>query len=104
MFFSKSTALRFTLLTSIAFFGLEETIQPKLRCVIETEKLTYTLGEVPEIKVTIRNLESYSVCLVRAIDGSWTAKRYPQCYFTVIGPDGKSSIKPIDRCGNLAVT
>jgi hypothetical protein len=58
------------------------------------------LGKAPAVKVTIKNLSGREALLVGSLDASDCKWRYPHCWFEIIGPDGKSSVKGIGRCGN----
>jgi hypothetical protein len=51
--------------------------------------------------VEITNLTGEDVYLVGSLDASDCKWRYPYCYFEVIGPDGKSTVQGIGRCGNM---
>lgn len=59
---------------------------------------TCEVGTIPEIKVQITNQTDHEILLVGSLDGSDSCGRYPYCYFEVLGPNGKSAVKPITRC------
>ncbi len=61
---------------------------------------TVELGKAPAIKVAIKNLTGRETLLVGSLDGSDCGMRFPHCRFEVIGPDGKSAVRGIGRCGN----
>ena len=68
-----------------------------LACVIRSEE-TCELGKVPQIKVAITNRTMADIYLVGSLDASDSQRRYPHCYFEVIGPDGKSAIPEFSGC------
>jgi hypothetical protein len=57
-------------------------------------------GKVPKITVTLTNQTNADIYLVGSLDASDCKWRYPHCYFEVTGPDGKSAVQGIARCGN----
>lgn len=61
-----------------------------LSCTISTDKATYKVGELPRIKVEIRNLTGKDIYLVRSLDKSECRHRYPHCYYEVTDFDGTS--------------
>jgi hypothetical protein len=62
---------------------------------------TCVLGQAPKVTVEITNQTRKAIFLVGSLDASDCKWRYPYCYFEVIGPDGKSAVKGIGRCGNM---
>jgi hypothetical protein len=60
---------------------------------------TCPLGQAPQVRVTIHNRTHGDVYLVGSLDASDCKWRYPHAYFEVIGPDGKSAVQGIGRCG-----
>lgn len=58
------------------------------------------LGKAPKVTVAIKNLTGREALLVGSLDASDCRWRYPHCWFEIIGPDGKSAVKGIGRCGN----
>ena len=72
-----------------------------LSCSIASEKPVYALGEVPKIRVRIKNLTGKDIYLVGSLDASDCKWRYPHCYYEVTGPNGKPATTGIGRCGNM---
>lgn len=71
-----------------------------LVCEITSSKQAYTLGEVPEIQVTIRNNTKKSVYLIKCLDGSQTQRRYPYCYFEIKKPVDEKLLE-FEGCGYI---
>jgi hypothetical protein len=72
-----------------------------LECIVRAEK-TCALGNAPQVSVRIVNRTSEDVLMVGSLDGSDIQRRYPYCYFQVIGPDGKNTIHArSSSCGYL---
>ena len=67
---------------------------------IETTRLQWRLGEVPEVFATIRNNTDDEVRLVPALDGSSDEMRYPYVTFALVSPEGAPAPGPLFRCGN----
>src|SRR4051812_4984786 len=57
-------------------------------------------GKAPRISVKLTNRTGGEILLVGSLDGSDGKMRYPHAYFEVTGPDGKSPVKGVGRCGN----
>ena len=79
---------------------LQVTKAPPLTCTIRSES-TCELGKAPNITVEIANWTDDDIYLVGSMDASDHKWRYPLCYFEVIGPDGKSPVLDVARCGNM---
>jgi hypothetical protein len=94
----------FPVLCAVAVCHSEERHQapksPPLACTIRSEP-TCELGKAPSIKVEIANWTDDEVYLVGSLDASDCKWRYPLCYFEIIGPDGKSPVRNIARCGDM---
>lgn len=60
---------------------------------------TCELGQVPQVSVEIVNQSAREMMLVGSLDASGCKARFPHCYFEVTGPDGKSALKELARCG-----
>ena len=71
-----------------------------IRCDIRGEA-TVQQGQAPKITVNITNQTDADIYLVGSLDASDVKWRYPHCYFEVIGPDGKSAVQGLGRCGNM---
>jgi hypothetical protein len=67
----------------------------QLDCIISADP-THEPGEIPAIAVRIINRTRGDVYLVGSLDGS-NRRRYPYCYFEVVGPD--SAIAQSDCSG-----
>jgi len=67
-------------------------------CTIKGD-LTCESGKAPKITVSLTNQTDADIYLVGSLDASDCKWRYPHCYFEVIGPDGKSAVRGISRCG-----
>ena len=70
-----------------------------LSCRISADA-TCELGKAPRVTVKLTNRTRGEIMLVGSLDGSDCKMRYPPAYFEVIGPDGKSAVKGVGRCGN----
>jgi hypothetical protein len=70
-----------------------------LSCQISAEA-TCELGKAPRVTVKLTNRTRGDLTLIGSLDGSDCKMRYPHAYFEVIGPDGKSAVKGLGRCGN----
>ncbi|GAA4344672.1 hypothetical protein [Flaviaesturariibacter amylovorans] len=57
-----------------------------LSCSITSDKSCYRVGEVPRLKVTIRNNGREAVLLPGSLDGSAAGDRLPHAYFTIDKP------------------
>jgi hypothetical protein len=89
------------LLLSIAFAtNAESAPQESLQCTLRGP-LTFPWGSTPLFEVELLNQTDTDIYLVGSLDGSDVQWRYPQCYFEVIGPDGKSAVVNPARCGNI---
>ncbi|MCE9544167.1 MAG: polysaccharide biosynthesis/export family protein [Planctomycetia bacterium] len=71
--------------------------QRALSCTIQASS-ECEIGNAPQITVEITNSEKNAVYLVKAVDGS-DGGRYPMCMFKVTGPNGKSAVPSMGRCG-----
>lgn len=89
----------FLALLALLSFGCADPTEP-LSCTIWCDEPTCDLGHVPNIAVMLTNQAKSDIYLVGSLDGSDSEMRYPFCYFEVIGPDGKSAVQGIPRCGN----
>lgn len=65
-----------------------------------TADATCELGKTPKVTVKLTNRTADEILLIGSLDGSDCLARYPHLQFQVIGPDGKSALKPLARCGN----
>jgi hypothetical protein len=70
-----------------------------LGCEINADA-TCEVGKAPRVTVKLINRTRGEVMLIGSLDGSDYKMRYPHAYFEVIGPDGKSAVKRLGRCGN----
>jgi hypothetical protein len=70
-----------------------------LSCQISAD-VTCELGKAPRVTVKLTNRTRGNILLIGSLDGSDCKMRYPHAYFEVIGPDGKSAVKGLGRCGN----
>jgi hypothetical protein len=73
---------------------------PPLTCTIRSGH-TCELGKAPAIAVEIANWTEGDIYLIGSLDGSDHKWRFPLCYFEVIGPNGKSAVQTVARCGNM---
>jgi hypothetical protein len=73
-------------------------VREPVGCTIKVEP-TCELGEAPEITISLTNQTDADIYLVGSLDASDFKWRYPHCYFEVTGPNGKSAVRRIDRCG-----
>jgi hypothetical protein len=71
-----------------------------LGCTIRSAP-TCELGKAPKITVAVTNQTNAAIYLVGSLDASDCKRRYPHCYFEVIGPNGKSAVQGGLRCGNM---
>ncbi len=87
---------------SIGDAGVQKaTLKTKpLGCYIRSEP-TCELGKTPRVTVAITNQTNAEIYLVGSLDASDCKWRHPHCYFEVTGPDGKSAVQGILRCGNM---
>lgn len=74
---------------------------PALTCTLTIERTTYTVGEVPLMRVKIRNNLPNPIYLVGRLDGSDYRMRYPYCYFDVIDSAGRKPPPMFRGCGNV---
>ena len=76
-------------------------MSPKsFECVISSLKKTYSIGETPQITVSIKNKTKKDVYLIGSLDGSEEKWRSPLCYFEIDSP-GKRKAPTVGRCGNM---
>lgn len=75
-------------------------VRAPVTCTI-TAPPTVEQGKVPQVTVALTNNTAAEVLLVGSLDGSDCKMRFPHCTFEIIGPDGKSPVKGIGRCGNM---
>lgn len=68
-----------------------------LTCRIESERQVYQIGELPCVQVIITNQTDQELLLVRSLEGSGIKRRYPHCYFEIIGPDGEPKTTSSNR-------
>ena len=73
---------------------------PPFTCTIRSQP-TCELGQAPTISVEIANWTEGDIYLIGSLDASDLKWRLPLCYFEVIGPDGKSAVSHVRRCGNM---
>src|SRR5205823_10991912 len=73
---------------------------PPLICTIRADSMC-ALGQSPKVNVEITNNTDNEIYLVGSLDSSDCEWRFPHCIFEVIGPDGKSSVRELGRCGNM---
>jgi len=74
--------------------------RPPVTCTI-TAPPTVEQGQVPRVTVALTNNTAAEMLLVGSLDGSDCKMRFPHCTFEITGPDGKSPVKGIGRCGNM---
>ncbi|QDU19188.1 hypothetical protein [Urbifossiella limnaea] len=76
--------------------------RPPVGCTI-TAPPTVEQGQVPRITVALTNQTAADMYLVGSLDASDCKWRLPYCTFDITGPDGKSPVKGVSRCGNMNV-
>lgn len=79
--------------------SLEVAFAP-VSCTIKGDA-TCEMGKAPKITVALTHQTEATIYLVGSLDASDCKWRYPYCYFEVTGPDGKSAVRAIGRCGNM---
>ena len=87
----------------LTLFGLtnDKTDNSKeFECSIVGTKLTYSIGETPEIAVAVKNNSVRDVYLIGSLDASEEQWRSPYCYFKIDKPKS-DSLPIIGRCGNI---
>jgi hypothetical protein len=70
-------------------------------CSVVPVKSHLKVGGYPEANVQVRNTGDQSILLVRKLDGSSRAGRYPLVYFDVDGPPEGVHAGGLPRCGTL---
>ena len=73
----------------------------ELKCTLSADKSAYTVGEVPEISVRLKNPSHRALPMAGSLDGSDCLMRFPYCYFEITGPDGRRVDKGTIRCGSM---
>jgi hypothetical protein len=68
-------------------------------CIITTAKKEYTIGETPEIKISISNKTERDVYLINSLAASEGKSRYPYSYFTIQKPANDSLTNGSLSCG-----
>ena len=79
---------------------LRQDVSEEFQCLISSSKKTYSLGELPEIKVSIINKSNRDVYLVGGLDGSERKIRKPYCYFTIKRPGDHPALS-MEGCGTV---
>ena len=82
------------------FYHVGTTAEPLVTCTIRAQPAREH-GNAPSVSVKLINRTDHEIALVGSLDGSEEKWRYPYCYFEIIGPDGRSTIRPVRRCGNM---
>jgi hypothetical protein len=74
------------IIISVYCFQQQYTPHASLVCKLSVEKTTYKIGEIPVIKVAIKNISNKDVYLIGSLDGSEIKRRMPYCYFDIEKP------------------
>lgn len=96
-------ALQAALLSGCASDSIPASARPDatgLECILVGPSIC-ELGSAPELRVEIANSGTQDILLVRSLDGSDVAFRFPHCSFEVLGPGGESVVERFLGCGNV---
>lgn len=96
----KTGFLSILILTLFGLINEKTDDSNKFECSIVTTKSTYSIGETPEITITIKNNSGKDVYLIGSLDASEEQWRSPYCYFKIDKPKS-DSLPIIGRCGNM---
>ncbi|MDT7831674.1 hypothetical protein RQM59_04740 [Flavobacteriaceae bacterium S356] len=72
----------------------------RYECTIKATKKVYSIGETPQIAVSITNNSGEDVYLIGSLDASEVKWRSPYCYYKIDKPKNVPS-PMVGRCGNM---
>lgn len=71
--------------------------EPDLKCILSASKLVYKKGQIPDLKIEIKNTSNSEIYLIGSLDGSEYKLRRPFAYFTIEKP--KPDLIKVGLCG-----
>lgn len=83
---TKAIALMVFLMTLFTGYREKTLSNALLTCTLTTPQNIYKIGQVPKLKVSIKNNGSKAIILLGSLDGSEQKWRMPYCYFTIQKP------------------